>query len=210
MQKNLALKYILEILKIYKGEKVKIENARYHHNSDYKDAISIGINGVLSLASLVELGFIDMKEEQLNRYSDTTSHINGINGVSLSVVGLTDLYKDEFEYDPFIKSKVDVIIDSSVKAHRDSTNYGNEYVTDEDINVNFIRSIDIRLEEYINEIINAKDIKKIDVAVKKFNYLIDIAIVLKEKNILLREASYGQNKILDKDKISELKKIITL
>ena len=121
VQKENALKYILELLNIYKGETIKLENARYHHNTDYKDGKNVVENGILTMKTLAEKGIINLSEEQLRTMDDTTSHINGINGVSLAVVSLTDLYRYEFEYDPFMDSKLDVIVDSSIHARRNST-----------------------------------------------------------------------------------------
>ena len=125
VQKENVLNYILELLNIYKGETIKLENARYHHNTDYKDGKNVVENGILTLQSLSDKGLMELSKEQLKIMDDTSSHINGINGVSLAVVGLKDLYRDEFEYDPFDDSKLDIIVDSSLHARRTSTNYGN-------------------------------------------------------------------------------------
>lgn len=207
VQKENALKYILELLNIYKGEIVKLEHARYHHNTDYKDGKNVVENGILTLQSLSDKGLMELSKEQLKIMDDTSSHINGINGVSLAVVGLKDLYRDEFEYDPFMDSKLDVIVDSSIHARRNSTNYGNEYIADGNIDVSYIRAIDIRLEECINKVLNTEDEKIIMEMVEKFNYLIEIASSLINSNILLREASFEQYKVLDKESIAKLNKI---
>lgn len=159
------------------------------------------------MKNLAAKGIINLSEEQLKTMDDTTSHVNGINGVSLAVVGLTDLYRDEFEYDPFMDSKLDVIVDSSIRARRNSTNYGNEYIADGNIDVSYIRAIDIRLEECINKVLNTEDEKIIIEMVKRFNYLIEIASSLINSNILLREASFEQYKVLDKENIAKLNKI---
>lgn len=208
VQKENVLNYILELLNIYKGETVKLENARYHHNTDYKDGKNVVENGILTLQSLSDKGLMELSKEQLKIMDDTSSHINGINGVSLAVVGLKDLYRDEFEYDPFDDSKLDIIVDSSIHARRNSTNYGNEYIADGDIDVSYIRAIDIRLEECLNKILNTEDEKIIIEMVERFNYLIEIASSLINSNILLREASFEQYKVLDKENIAKLDKIL--
>lgn len=208
VQKENVLNYILELLNIYKGETIKLENARYHHNTDYKDGKNVVENGILTLQSLSDKGLMELSKEQLKIMDDTSSHINGINGVSLAVVGLKDLYRDEFEYDPFDDSKLDIIVDSSLHARRTSTNYGNEYIADGDIDVSYIRAIDIRLEECLNKILNTEDEKIIIEMVERFNYLIEIASSLINSNILLREASFEQYKVLDKENIAKLNKII--
>ncbi len=207
VQKENVLNYILELLNIYKGETIKLENARYHHNTDYKDGKNVVENGILTLQSLSDKGLMELSKEQLKIMDDTSSHINGINGVSLAVVGLKDLYRDEFEYDPFDDSKLDIIVDSSLHARRTSTNYGNEYIADGDIDVSYIRAIDIRLEECLNKILNTEDEKIIIEMVERFNYLIEIASSLINSNILLREASFEQYKVLDKENIAKLNKI---
>lgn len=208
VQKENALKYILELLKIYKGKTVKLENARYHHNTNYKDGKSVVNNGILTLQSLYDKGLMELSEEQLKIMDDTSSHINGINGVSLAVVGLTDLYRDEFEYDPFMDSKLDIIVDSSLHARRTNINYGNEFIADGDIDISYIRAIDIRLEEYINKVLNTDDKNVIFEIVEKFNYLIDIASSLVNSSILLREASFEEYRALDKKCIANLNKLI--
>lgn len=207
VQKENVLNYILELLNIYKGETIKLENARYHHNTDYKDGKNVVENGILTLQSLSDKGLMELSKEQLKIMDDTSSHINGINGVSLAVVGLKDLYRDEFEYDPFDDSKLDIIVDTSLHARRTSTNYGNEYIADGDIDVSYIRAIDIRLEECLNKILNTEDEKIIIEMVERFNYLIEIASSLINSNILLREASFEQYKVLDKENIAKLNKI---
>lgn len=207
VQKENVLNYILELLNIYKGETIKLENARYHHNTDYKDGKNVVENGILTLQSLSDKGLMELSKEQLKIMDDTSSHINGINGVSLAVVGLKDLYRDEFEYDPFDDSKLDIIVDTSLHARRTSTNYGNEYIADGNIDVSYIRAIDIRLEECINKVLNTENEKTIIEMVERFNYLIEIASSLINSNILLREASFEQYKVLDKENIAKLNKI---
>ena len=207
VQKENVLNYILELLNIYKGETIKLENARYHHNTDYKDGKNVVENGILTLQSLSDKGLMELSKEQLKIMDDTSSHINGINGVSLAVVGLKDLYRDEFEYDPFDDSKLDIIVDTSLHARRTSTNYGNEYIADGNIDVSYIRAIDIRLEECINKVLNTEDEKTIIEMAERFNYLIEIASSLINSNILLREASFEQYKVLDKENIAKLNKI---
>lgn len=207
VQKENVLNYILELLNIYKGETIKLENARYHHNTDYKDGKNVVENGILTLQSLSDKGLMELSKEQLKIMDDTSSHINGINGVSLAVVGLKDLYRDEFEYDPFDDSKLDIIVDTSLHARRTSTNYGNEFIADGDIDISYIRAIDVRLEKFINKLLTTDDERVIIEIVEKFNYLIDISSSLINLNILLREASFEQYKVLDKENIAKLNKI---
>ena len=77
--------------------------------------------------------------------------MNGIDNVSLSVAGLQDLYKGEEEYDSSSVDKLDIIVDSSIKAFRNSTHYGNEFLSRGDIHPKYIKSIDVRIEEYLKK-----------------------------------------------------------
>ena len=76
VQKENVLNYILELLNIYKGETIKLENARYHHNTDYKDGKNVVENGILTLQSLSDKGLMELSKEQLKIMDDTSSHIN--------------------------------------------------------------------------------------------------------------------------------------
>ena len=93
-----ALEYIKESFEdaVIKGQDIK--NARYHHNSVYQNAPSIVKYGLLSLNGIYRKGIKDFSKEILALSDDISSHVNGNDGISLSVVGLTDLYKDEDEY----------------------------------------------------------------------------------------------------------------
>ena len=62
VQKENALKYILELLNIYKGEIVKLEHARYHHNTDYKDGKNVVENGILTMKTLAAKGIINLSK----------------------------------------------------------------------------------------------------------------------------------------------------
>lgn len=189
--------YIVSKLNEIKNDNIDVIDARYHHNTDYADTPSIIKYGILSLESINNLRIREYSKNLLSTMDDTSSHINGKNGISLAVVGLTDLYKDEFEYDPFDISRVDLLVTSELKASRNSTNYGNEFISYSDINPNMIKSIDIRMLEYL------KNIKYINELIKKYNYLREIAIELKRNSldIPIREMSTKNNILLDKDKL---------
>ena len=108
-----ALEYIKESIEESKIKSIDIKNARYHHNSDYQNAPSIVKHGLLPIGELHSLGVKNFTDKFLKLSDDITSHINGNDGISLSVVGLKDLYKDEDEYDPFVPHNVDFIIYNS-------------------------------------------------------------------------------------------------
>lgn len=189
--------YIVSKLNKIKNGNIDVIDARYHHNTDYDDTSSIIKHGILSLESINNLKIKEYSKDLLSTMDDTSSHINGKNGISLAVVGLTDLYKDEFEYDPFDISRVDLLVTNKLRASRNSTNYGNEFISYSDINPNMIKSIDIRILEYLE---NNNDMSML---IKKYNCLRKIAIELEKSslNIPIREMSKGNNILLNKNKL---------
>ena len=185
----------------------KSVNGRYHHNSGYSSASSIIKHGILSIKDLHNSGINVYSLDALEKASNHLSHINGDDGISLSVVGLTDLYQDEDEYNPFNPNCVDFIVDDSIKAYRSTLHYGNEFISYNSIPNDKINAVDIRLREYIRLISKVDDINK---AIKYYEDLRKIAITLKEcsLDIPLREMS-NDNCVLDIDKVSNMPKIKT-
>lgn len=198
IEEKYICEYIFDKLNKLKNKNIIIEDARYHHNTNYNDVSSILQYGILSMQSISDLKIKNYSDEILKIMDDTNSHINGKNGISLSVVGLNDLYRDEFEYDSSNPDKIDLLITSEIKASRNSTHYGNEFISYNDITSNMIKSIDIRLLKYIESSKNVSEI------IKKYNCLKEIAISLKkyELDIPIREMSSG-NMSLDIDKLIE-------
>lgn len=82
-----VLEYIEKVINDAKGSSIDIEDAKYHHNSSYMNGLSILKNGILSLVELDRLGIRKMSYQTLNIMGDIESHINGNDGISLSVVG---------------------------------------------------------------------------------------------------------------------------
>ena len=166
-------------------DNLDINNAKYHHNSSYKNASNICKYGILSLKDLNKYGLRNDSEETLKKLDDISSHANGINSVSLSVVGLDDLYKDELVYDPYELDVVDFLVSNDITARRYSVNYGNEYLCNESISNKYIKSLDIRLLKLIqSNKCNLNDL------IDYYNYLIDISKTLLDTNIPIRESSY--------------------
>lgn len=201
-----VLKYIEYMLNCFKTQNIEIDNAKYHHNTSYKTTPLVLKNGILSISDLNKLGIKKYSKKILNTMSDTSSHVNGIDAISLSVVGLKDLYRDEFEYDPFNPNQVDLLISSDISAHRDSTHYGNEYLSYSSIPNNKIKSVDVRIIELIK---SAKCIQDIQNIIEKYNNLTNIALTLKDLNlnIPLRDMS-KENLTMDIDKVSMAPKLI--
>lgn len=184
-------------------------NDRYHHNSSYTAAPSIIKNGILSISDLHKRGVVKVSAKVLKLSEDIESHINGSEQISLSVVGLDDLYKNEEEYDPFKTGSADFIVSNDVKAARSSTHYGNEFLVYSPIDNDKIKSVDVRLFEYLDELekLNGSSAKDM---ISLYESLREIAISLRDSklNIPLREMSNGNNKSLDIEKISEMPKLI--
>lgn len=209
IREKYVLEYIKDILSTYSYALKNVDDAKYHHNASYKDARFIIKYGILSMEEINKLGIKSYSEEDLNLMDDIESHVNGKDGVSLSIVGLTDLYKDEEEYNPFMPNVVDFLIDNNIKAFRNTIHYGNEFVSEGKITSDKIKSADIRLIKYIDSLPKKDNIDIIDV-VNKYNNLILMSkeIVSSNKDIQIREMSDGCNKTIDTLKISEEPRLI--
>lgn len=207
-EKN-VLEYIEDTLSSFKLGKYKINDAKYHHNTSYKDASSIVENGILSLKDINDLRIRKYSKDRLEILSDITSHVNGSDGISLSVPYLDDLYEDEFEYDPFNMYNVDFLVSSDIKVSRNSIHYGNEFICYEKILPDKLRSVDIRLLTYLNSIKNKPNLDKIINLIHNFNSIKDIALALYDMNLYMpfREMSYSDSE-MDVEKIANMPKLI--
>lgn len=176
---------------------------RYHHNSEFENASSILKNGILSISDLHKLKIINCSLERLEILSDINSHINGIDGVSLAVVGLLDLYKDEDVFDPFSPTHVDFIVDDNVKAGRISTHYGNEFISPCSISKDKIKAVDVRLRKYLR--LKNCDVNKL---ISYYESLRMIASTLKELSldIPFRDMS-DSNRCFDIEKVLKMPSI---
>lgn len=206
LEEKYVLEYIRDMLNDFMIRDMDVENARYHHNTDYSSAASIIRTGILSMRAMCKLGIRRYSREFLELMDDTDSHINGNDGISLAVMGLTDINDDEFEYDPFSVYKVDLLITDNVKALRNSTHYGNEFITYGNIDPSMIRAVDIRLLKYLEMIENGNDGKSIRCLMGRYNKLKNIAMALKQSflDIPFREMSNDNGMLLDIDKVSDM------
>jgi len=203
------IKYILHDLN--KGYAV-VHNAKYHHNANYCDAVSICKNGILTMSDLKKTGIKNFNDKIFEKMEDIESHINGIDGVSLSVVGLEDLYPGEFEYNPLNPTQVDFLVTSDIKCTRNSTHYGNEFLSYKNISVDELRTIDIRILKLVDLIERNSSQKDYTIksVVQKYNFLKEIAIMMQQTklDIPLREMSTESNMSLDIDKLSTTPSIL--
>lgn len=174
-----------------------IVDAGYHHNRNYNDAIVVCKHGIMTISDLNTLGIRNDTPEALKTMSDSESHVNGIDAVSLSVVGLRDIYDDEDVYDPFNPRCVDFLIDKNVKAGRSSIHYANEFLCHRSIDVDELRSVDIRLLKLI-QLVKSNDRETTifngvndNTIINNYNCLIDIAREIENQGlpIPLREMS---------------------
>ena len=202
------LDYVGEKIVKAKHSTLIISDNMYHHNAGYKSMLSIIQNGIHSLAKQNDLGIRTYSSDLLERLDVTTSHINGINGISLSKTNLTDLYPDEDVYNPKSSKDVDIIIDG-IKAFRMTEHYGNEYICYDSISQDKFKALDIRILKLINETKKKSSLEEIKLIVEKINHLKEIANLLKQRKLEfpIREMSEENGDILDTSKIIDLPEI---
>lgn len=204
LEKNDVLEYVETSINDIITSPIEVIDDKFHHNTRYEDTISIIENGILSGKEQNKLGIVS--DETLELFGDTESHVNGTESISLAVVGMTDLNDDELEYDPFSEKQVDILITGDISARRVSTNYGNEFLSDESILTDKFRAIDTRLLAYI-ELIRNSNREPFDVAINQlldnYNMLKEVALTLKKRelSIPLREMSSNNGCGLDVDKL---------
>lgn len=194
LEEKEILEFIKDIIQSIALRKLEVKDGMYHHNTSYHTASSIIRNGILSLQQMHNLKVQNISSNFLDIADDTSSHINGKDGISLSKVGLTDLYRDEFEYCPFNPRYVDFQVDDIV-AYRNSQHYGNEFITMNSIMQDKFRTIDIRILEFIKTVQDNKNTTMLRDLIDKMNSLREIAIAIKEANLFvpLRETSFNRN-----------------
>ena len=209
VSKKYVLEYIRDNLLMCKNGEKKMDNGLFHHNAYYDSVSSIIQNGILSLQKLKDLHILEISNQALDLADDTSSHINGKDGISFSKVGLTDLYRDEMEYCPFNPRYVDILV-GDIVAHRMSDHYGNEFIARDSVMPDKFRSVDIRLLEFIYAIENSRSYFSIEELIIDFNYLREIALAMKKRglDIPLRETSNNQSVTLDIDSLANNKKLI--
>ncbi len=200
--------FIFDTLYSSKISLENLENAKFHHNTNYKNAPLVCRYGIMPLLELNKIGIRNDSKELLKRMDDTESHINGNDGISLAVLGLKDLYSYENEYNPLDPRVVDFIISNNIKAHRNTLHYGNEYIHYGSIELENILSLDFRLLEYIslkenNQVTRNK-------LIEMYNCLLEAVINIKqlESGLLLREMSLNNSFGIDIDKFSKSNSLI--
>ena len=213
IKEKCVLKYIRDMLYAcsYAIKNIDDNAYQYHHNTAYEYAPSIIEHGILSMMELNSLGIRSYSKEYLNFIDDIESHVNGKDGISLSVTGLTDLYKNEDEFDPCQSNIVDFLVDENIKTVRNTIHYGNEFISRDKITSDKIVSADIRIINYINNL-SKKDGKFIFSAINKYNQIIMMSkeILRHNRNIQMREMSEGVNRKIDVKKMSEMPRLLMI
>ena len=210
-------KYILEYIRnmlyacSYAIKNIDDNAYQYHHNTAYEYAPSIIKYGILSIEELNSLGIRSYSKDYLKFIDDIESHVNGKDGISLSVTGLTDLYKDEDEYDPCQSNIVDFLVDENIKTVRNTTHYGNEFISRNKITSDKILAADIRIINYINNL-SEKEGKVIFSVINRYNQIIMMSkeILRHNRNIQMREMSEGVNRKIDVEKMSEMPRLLMI
>ena len=204
------IEYITDMISTFRLQKLYVRNARYHHNTKYKDAPSVCKYGILTLEDLNRWGIRKDSLEFIKVMDDIDSHINGADGISLAVVGLPDIYPDEHEYNPYEPTKVDFIVSSDVRARRVSTHYGNEFIHTGSIGLSEMEAVDVRILELIRKSQEIGIGIPHCLLIEIYNYLIEIskALINNGYNIPLREMSEYDGFKLDIEKASNSPKIL--
>lgn len=220
MEKKISRKHVVEYIETNiqenRNKKTTLENTKYHHNSSYADAPDICKYGILSIQELNKRGIKTFSKKLLKSMKDTNYHINGIEGISLAVVELDKLSHTKNEYyNPFDHRFVDFLVSSEVKAIKNTTHYENEFITkDSIITLDKLKSVDIRLlhllEKYRKKVRNKEKGKgfMLEIIIDDYNYLREIAINMKKSSLDIPLREMSREIDLDKDKISELPKLI--
>lgn len=208
-----VVNYVKNTLDNNKTNFDEVTDAKYHHNTKYCDASSVIRLGILTMSELNKLKLRHDSPESLKVMNDTLSQVNGLDGVSLAVTGLDDLYPDEDEFDPFLSDAVDFRIADTLSPRpgRDSTKYGNEFIYRGIIKPEEFRAIDIRILEYIEQLennVSNMGSRSIEELKNNYNNLLDMLKVLKDANldVPVRETFGGFS--IDKEKMSECPRIV--
>lgn len=208
-----VVNYVKNTLDNSKTNFDEVTDAKYHHNTKYCDASSVIRLGILTMSELNKLKLRHDSPESLKVMNDTLSQVNGLDGVSLAVTGLDDLYPDEDEFDPFLSDAVDFRIADTLSPRpgRDSTKYGNEFIYRGIIKPEEFRAIDIRILEYIEQLennVSNMGSRSIEELKNNYNNLLDMLKVLKDANldVPVRETFGGFS--IDKEKMNECPRIV--
>ncbi len=202
------LEYIKEKIKSCQEIDKEIKEDCYHHNAPYEKMSSIIRYGILSNQEKANL-FSEKISEQVRKILLDDYHVNGLDEISLALVGLEDVRSDRNIYNPFVLNLVDILISSQISAYRNSTNYENEFLASTRISNKNFKAFDIRILKYISSLEELSFKEKLSrnnlkMLVKYYNQLKEMIIVLRTINleVPIREMSYETTK-LNQEKLYE-------
>lgn len=199
-------------------EPIIIYDKKFHHRLEPKNVVSVLEYGLLSKRLKTQLvDNRELTEKEISIFSEEW-HVNGLDFISLSNVEENCILMGENSefWDAYCNFFPDIIVSSKVQATRNSTNYFNEYLVENQIPINLFNSIDLRILKIIN-IPNLSKRKKIKLLLDYYETIINIAKYLVDNNlsIPLRETSEVKNKdeyykaiTLDPNKIIKLPKLL--
>jgi len=188
-----------------------VEDTKFHHQINI-EKVPTAINyGLLSKENYERrVNNRELTEREKYIFSDEC-YVNGINCISLSTMDLdfSLINPRELFWDSYGSINPDIIVSSDINMRRNSKNYFNEYLVENEIPTNMFNSIDFRIlrilkNEKLEIKFNTRE-EKIKFLIDYYNYIKEIACLLKQKelDIPLREVSEIHN-------LSEDDKALTL
>lgn len=180
-----------------------VENAKFHHVTQYSNAAGIMQTGLLSYLEKMKLAGKEPDYKELQIRSDE-HFVNGTTYISLSKEGFTedDLYpgEDLMIFNHERPGVVDIVISNEVKAVGIGINYLNEYLAEDRVDRELFRAVDTRLMDYFND---ADKSATLELKIRKFNDLTKIALAMKESGLDIPLRHNGVEQFgLDIEKVS--------
>ena len=207
-------------------EPIKLDDIRFHHNLNIEaipNALKYGLLSNEMKAKIIEKR--ELTKEEIFRYSDP-HYVNGKDNISLASTeeDLSMMFDHESLYDTYDTKLSSIIVSKNTKLGRNTANYYNEFLAEDIIPVELFNSIEIRMFKLFEQTrsifgenkANTKE-ERIKYALKSYEILREIALILKENNLAipLRESSNvmcneeSNNAItLDIEKVIEMPKLI--
>ena len=180
-----------------------VENAKFHHVTQYSSAPGILQTGLLSYLEKMKMLGKEPDYKELQIRSDE-HFVNGTTYISLSKEGFSekDLYPgdDLMIFNHERPGVIDIVISNEVKAVGIGINYLNEYLAEDRVDRELFRAVDTRLIDYFNDIDKSASL---ELKVRKFNDLRNIALAMKESGLDIPLRHNGVEQFgLDIEKVS--------
>lgn len=208
-----SIETIKDFLNICKLDFCVEVDGLYHHNRSYNSIPGILDTGILSKRKQYELKGMEVPEVLVEIAKDERC-ANGLDYISLAQADMTDLYRNEDEFDVRNPHCVDILLPSTLNVQRHTINYGNEFLAKDVIDPSYFKSIDIRLINLIKKYEMGRNLyvtkeDSLNEIINNYNQLRCIAskMISNNMDIPLRDMSYyGFD--LDKNLVSELPEIV--